>query len=114
MKQKRKLTQNSNTDIHVCKTNLKTNKQTTTQKTRNKNQNQLSGGLNIEYIYSCAVDHCTTMKILIFEKLNLRYNFFPGVGFRFLICSSSAEFLELLQNKIIHFTFVHKAFLSSF
>lgn len=48
------------------------------------------------------------MQVLIFEELALSYTDFSCKGFRFLICPSSPEILELFHNKISHFTFVHK------
>lgn len=48
------------------------------------------------------------MQVLIFEELALSYIDFSCKGFRFVICPSSPEILELFHNQISHFTFVHK------
>lgn len=72
------------------------------------NQKTVKVGLKVEFTYSGAVDHWASMQVLIFEELALSYTDFSCVGFRFLICPSSPEILELFHNQISHFTFVHK------
>lgn len=72
------------------------------------NQKTVKMGLKVEFTYSCAVDHWASMQVLIFEELALSYTDFSCKGFRFLICPSSPEILELSHNQISLFTFVHK------